>query len=253
MDKYDRIEISGSDTDAPLNLQRRLALAAPFLAQQPCRLLDCGCGSGGYVSAFDALPGIEAFGLEYEADKVSAARAKGLGEDKVLQGDIQAMPYPDASFDAVLLNEVLEHVPDHDKGLAEVSRILKPGGTLLVFSPNRCYPFETHGVVSRRTGKRMPHYLPFVPWIPLGLGRRLFSYPARNYWPWELRDLLENHGFEVLGRDYAWQTFENLSGNQPGWMRRSSSVLRAISRTLEKIPLIRVMGVSQFLALQKPL
>jgi SAM-dependent methyltransferase len=252
MDKYADIDISGSDTDKPLNLQRRVALAEPFLQDRPCSLLDCGCGAGGYVAAFDALPGIQAFGIEYEAGKVALALGRGLSPDRILRGDIQSMPYSDDSFDAVLLNEVLEHVPDHRLGLSEVCRVLRPGGTLLVFSPNRCYPFETHGVVSRRSGKRLPHYLPCVPWIPMKLGCRLFTYPARNFWPWELRRLLTGFGFTVLDLDYVWQTFENLSGAQPAWIKRCRGVLWATSRLLEKTPLLRMMGVSQFLALRKP-
>ncbi len=252
MNKYRAIDISGSDTDKPLNVARRLAVASPFLPAPPCRFLDCGCGSGGYLLAFDSLEGVDAHGLEYEEAKVSLARQRGIAEDRILQGDIQSMPYEDGYFDAVLLNEVLEHIPDHHKGLSEVNRILRPGGILLVFSPNRCYPFETHGVSSRRTGKGLPHYVPFIPWIPLPLGQKFFDYPARNYWPGELRRLLQRHGFRVLGRDYLWQTFENISGAQPAWMGRMSSVLRKTSLFLERVPLVRCMGLSQFLALEKP-
>jgi len=99
----------------------------------------------------------------------------------------------------------------------------------------------------------LPHFIPFIPWLPFALGKKFFTYPARNYWPHELRELLTRHGFRVIGTDYVWQTFENISGTQPHWMRRTSGLLRAVSMTLEKVPLIRVMGVSQFLALQKPI
>jgi len=252
-EKYNSIEIAGADTDKPLNLARRLEVVHPFFPDMPCRLLDCGCGAGGYLEAFSSLPGIEAHGLEYEAEKVRLARFRnGVNTDQILQGDIQSMPYQDGYFDAVLLNEVLEHVPDQYKGLSEVNRVLRPGGRLLVFSPNRYYPFETHGVHLKRNGKRLPHYVPFIPWIPLSLGRAVFSYPARNYWPGELSALLQHQGFRVLHRDYLWQTFENISGAQPRWMKRLSDVLRKTSFYLEQVPLIRCMGLSQFLALEKP-
>jgi ubiquinone/menaquinone biosynthesis C-methylase UbiE len=251
MDKYCSIEISGSDTDKLLNVTRRIRLAAPYLQGRPCRLLDCGCGAGGFLAAFDALPDVMASGLEFEAEKVRTARSRGFDEGRIVQGDIQDMPYSADSFDAVVLNEVLEHLPDHDLGLREVFRVLRPGGVLLIFSPNRCYPSETHGVFSRLTGKRIPHYVPFIPWVPVRLGQKIFTYPARNYWPRELRSLLSRNGFRVVGKDYVWQTFENISGAQPSWMRRTSGLLRGISMTLEKVPLIRAMGISQFLALKK--
>ncbi len=251
-DTYNTIEISGADTDKPLNLARRLQVARPFLPECPCKLLDCGCGSGGYVQAFNSLTGIETHGLEYEEEKVRLARhQKGVEAERVLQGDIQNMPYEDGYFDAVLLNEVLEHIPDQHKGLSEVHRILRPGGILLIFSPNRYYPFETHGVYLKRSGKRLPHYVPFIPWIPLSLGQKFLNYPARNYWPGELSVLVEQQGFRVLHRDYLWQTFENISGAQPHWMRRMSGLLRKMSFYLEHVPLVRRMGLSQFLALEK--
>jgi ubiquinone/menaquinone biosynthesis C-methylase UbiE len=253
-DNYNTIDISGADTDKPINVARRLRVSLPFLPEVPCRLLDCGCGSGGYVQAFNSLNGVETHGLEYEVEKVRLARQKrGVEADRILQGDIQAMPYEDGYFDAVLLNEVLEHIPDQHKGLSEINRILRPGGILLIFSPNRYYPFETHGVYLKRGMKRVPHYMPFIPWIPLPLGQKVFSYPARNYWPGELSGLLQQQGFRILHRDYIWQTFENISGAQPSWMKGLSGLLRKTAFFLEHVPLVRRLGLSQFLAMEKPL
>lgn len=147
---YKDIEISGSDTDTPLNVARRLSVAQPFLPAKPCKILDCGCGSGGYVIAFESIDGVEAYGLEFEQEKVRLARERGIAAGRVVQGDIQDMPFEDSSFDAVLLNEVLEHVPSESLGLSEINRVLRPGGVLLVFSPNRMYPFESHGVALNR-------------------------------------------------------------------------------------------------------
>ena len=251
MAKYSDIKISGGDTDEPINLQRRVRVAARFLSEHPCRLLDCGCGSGGYVEALDTLPHIRAYGLEFEASKVRRARRRIIASSRVVQGDIQTMPYADNSFDAVLLNEVLEHVPDQNRGLKEVNRVLRPGGRLLVFSPNRFYPFETHGVILLKGGKRIPIHTPFIPWIPLPLGEKFLTYPARNYWPGELRELLKAHGFEIIETDFIWQTFEGTSGTQPTWIRNTSGLLRKLSMTLEKVPLIKGMGVSQFIAATK--
>jgi SAM-dependent methyltransferase len=59
----------------------------------------------------------------------SAARAVAVG------GDATAMPFEDASFDAVIAAEVLEHVPDDTRAMAEIARVLKPGGRLAVTVP----------------------------------------------------------------------------------------------------------------------
>lgn len=252
MNRMDGIQIDGSDTDAPLNVARRMAIIRRYLPRGEFDFLDCGCGAGGYLHAFESMTGVSGFGLEYERHKVEAALARGMDASRVIQGDIQEMPFPDSRFDVVLLNEVLEHVPDQETGLAEIFRVLKPGGTLLVFSPNRCYPFETHGVIARRSGRRLPFHTPFIPWLPANVMKRWLECPARNYWPSELRKLLVEAGFEYREHDFVWQTFENLTGLQPRWMRAGSGMLRRLAFLMEKTPLIRRLGVSQFVALQKP-
>jgi len=94
--------------------------------------------------------------------------------------------YP-GTFDVVLLNEVLEYVPNDDIVLQESYRILRGGGALIVFSPNRLFPFEIHGIFARKSNYKIPHYIQFIPYIPLRIGKYFFQYWARNYYPWELR------------------------------------------------------------------
>ena len=239
---------AGSDTATPRNLVKRLAWiersAGPLAGKQ---IIDCGCGAGEYVRAL-AQRGAQVWGIEYSEEKIRESRASGLPADRVTVGDIERMEFDDAHFDVALLNEVLEHVPDDRRGLREVHRVLAPGGTLVVFSPNRLYPFETHGV-ALRSGKPVPHYTPFVPYVPVRLG--VFDYWARNYWPWELRALVRESGFAIERTGYVWQTFENISGNQPGWMRAAGPFLRALSDACERIPGVNVFGVSQLVVARK--
>jgi len=244
------IQAAGGDTATPLNLQKRLdwitAVAGPLRGKQ---LIDCGCGAGEYVRALTNL-GADAWGIEYSAEKIAEAqRLGGLREGRVAVGDIEAIEFPDAHFDVALVNEVLEHVPHDDAGIREVHRILKPGGIALIFSPNRLYPFETHGV-SLRSGAKVPHYAPFIPYAPVRLG--LFEYWARNYWPWELRELVRDAGFSIERCAYVWQTFENISGNQPRVIRALRPLLRTIARALEATPVLRAFGVSQLIVARKP-
>jgi ubiquinone/menaquinone biosynthesis C-methylase UbiE len=243
----------GGNTGAPLNLQKRLALMAACASLEGMRILDGGCGSGQYVLGLLAA-GADAWGIDYEADKVAQFRAENPAHaERVSQGNVERLPFGDAEFDAALLNEVLEHVPNDRMGLRETLRVLKPGGWLFVFSPNRAYPFEAHGVYLGQSERRVPHYAPFIPYIPVPLGSKVFRYWARNYWPGELRRLIGDAGFEIVGNAYVWQTFENISGKQPRLLGRLKPGLRQVAAVGERVPGLQMIGaVSQFVAAIRP-
>jgi SAM-dependent methyltransferase len=241
-----QIQPAGGDTATPLNLAKRMRLIERHVGPLgKRRVLDCGCGAGEYVRALLAR-GADAFGVEFDARKIAAGQAQaGELAARIRVGDLEALAFPDQSFDLALLNEVLEHVPDDAAALQEARRVLRPDGRLVVLSPTRLYPFETHGVFWRGTGRRVSHTLPGVPWLPLALGSRIFDYWARNYWPWELRALVERAGFRVIATDAVWQTFENISGHQPKWLAALRPLLRALAAVCERIPGLRAFGVSQ--------
>lgn len=240
-----RIEAEGGDTAAPRNLRKRIDLMAELLPLPGLRLLDAGCGGGEYVRALAGC-GADARGVECNGEKLRGALPGALA-GRIVRGDLERTAFETGSFDAALLNEVLEHVPDEDAALRELHRVLRPGGRLLVFSPNRLHPFETHGVFARRSGRRISHGTPFVPWIPLAIGRLFLRYWARNYWPAELRARLRRAGFRIERHGFVWQTFENISGHQPAWVARLRPLLRAASALAERTPLLRCLGVSQWI------
>lgn len=96
------------------------------------RLLDVGCGSGRWLLQMRAL-GWEVAGVDFDARAVVTARSKGL---EVALGTLQQQGFPGSHFDVITLNHVIEHVPDPVEVLAECRRLLKPGGTLVLFTPN---------------------------------------------------------------------------------------------------------------------
>jgi len=214
------------------------------------KVIDCGCGNGEYVLALRAR-GADVWGVEYSADKVAEFKRLNPDVDRVSVGDIERLDFGDGSFDVALLNEVREHVPHDRQGLKEIHRLLRSHGVLIVFSPNRLYPFEIHGVYLKGSTAIVPHYVPFVPYIPLALGSRVFQYRARNYWPGELRRRITESGFKIIHTDYLWQTFENLSGSQPGLIRTFRPLLRKASSFFEKVPVLRSFGVSQVIFAEK--
>lgn len=251
MANYAEIKVAGGDTATPLSLAKRIRLISRACDLTKVRFLDCGCGAGEYVFALRDEFGTDAWGIEYLEEKVAKGKANGRHAARIKQGDLQKLDEPDSSFDVALLNEVLEHVPDESQALLEVYRVLKPGGKLIVFSPNRLFPFETHGVRMRGTGARLSPAVPLIPYVPIAVGRIFLDYWARNYWPYELRRLVREAGFITESFDYIWQTFENISGKQPVLIRKSRPVFRGIASFCEKTPLLRQFGISQVVIAQK--
>ena len=96
------------------------------------RLLDVGCSSGAFLVAARAL-GLDAQGVEISPEAAASARRAGF---RVHTGLLEEAGYPDASFDAIALIELLEHLRDPRALLAECRRILRPGGVLLATTPN---------------------------------------------------------------------------------------------------------------------
>jgi 2-polyprenyl-3-methyl-5-hydroxy-6-metoxy-1,4-benzoquinol methylase len=104
-----------------------------FLAARPGgRLLDVGCGSGDWIMFMRGL-GWQVNGNDFDANAVKTARGRGLD---VECGSLEQQNYATGAYDAVTLSHVIEHVPDPVQTLAECRRILKPGGKLVLFTPN---------------------------------------------------------------------------------------------------------------------
>lgn len=113
---------------------RRLHKIFALIGKQPreTRILDVGCSSGAFLMSARKL-GVDAEGVEPSAEAAETARKAGL---KVFTGFLEAARFPDASFDAVTLIEIIEHLHDSRSLLSECRRILKPGGILLISTPN---------------------------------------------------------------------------------------------------------------------
>lgn len=100
-------------------------------------VLDLGCAGGFMAEALDDR-GASVTGIDPAAIAIEAARAHA--QDRSIRYDVgvgEALPYPDATFDAVVCVDVLEHVADLHRVLLEVTRVLKPGGMFLFDTINR--------------------------------------------------------------------------------------------------------------------
>src|SRR5947209_20177898 len=105
------------------------------------RILDIGCGLGMYVSRFRQFSD-DVYGVDIDPDKIGRA-SEWLPNLRV--SSAEELPYEDDCFDIILLNEVIEHVDDDRQTIREAYRVLAPGGHIVVYAPNRLYPFAPPG------------------------------------------------------------------------------------------------------------
>ncbi|HKP21717.1 MAG TPA: class I SAM-dependent methyltransferase [Thermoleophilaceae bacterium] len=110
------------------------ALLGPWLAKGNQDLLDAGCGTGGFLRwALDTGAFRSATGIDIAPEAIALASADAPDAD-LRVGSVLALPHPDCSFDVVVLNDVLQHLPHDDAvpALAELARVTRPGGAVLV-------------------------------------------------------------------------------------------------------------------------
>lgn len=133
-----------SEAAAAFMGRRRLDPNGAFFL--PCltpgaQVLDCGCGPGTITRdiAGRIAPG-RVVGLDFNAAQIEiaaqAAQRKGIRNAAFRQGSVYALPFADASFDAVFSHALLEHLSEPRKAVAEFMRVLRPGGALGVCTPD---------------------------------------------------------------------------------------------------------------------
>jgi 2-polyprenyl-6-hydroxyphenyl methylase/3-demethylubiquinone-9 3-methyltransferase len=134
-------------------LRRDFALSR---LERGVRVLDVGCGEGTFCDAF-AAAGLVAVGVDVAPEAIRRARARYPALEFAVCGET-ALPFADASFGAAWLGEVLEHVRDGLGLLAEVARVIGPGGLLLASTPDHGRRRRAWLGVSRRAFER--HFEP---------------------------------------------------------------------------------------------
>ena len=124
--------------------QKRIAIE--FLGSARGRLLELGCGPAPMLPELLAM-GYEVHGIDMSGEMVRRARQRMAGHPlekrcKFSVGDVERLEIPQTSYDAVLCMGVLEYLPRYDRALAEVSRVLKPGGIAVFALPNRASAYH---------------------------------------------------------------------------------------------------------------
>lgn len=156
------------------------------------RILDLPCGRGFYIKMFRYVSQCQLIGVDLNWDVIQKAKRNVAHLDQVAlqQGNIYNIPYPNSSFDAVILSEVLEHIDDDARGLRETFRVLKPGGVVAVTVPHANYPFWWDPI--NKTLETL-----FNRHIQRGVFAGIWANHVRLYTPAQLRQAVKAAGFQI--------------------------------------------------------
>ena len=154
----------------------------------PGKILDVGCGGGMYMKVMKDK-GWDVCGVD--ASTQATQRAQSLGLDNVFTGELQEAGFPDAHFDVVLMRHSLEHMPHPSRTLAEVHRILKQDGHVLIVTPNL-------GSIEAKIFKEH--------WYQIDAPRH-FYFLDRN----TIGELLKKHGFSIVRSSQSSRPFSSFS------------------------------------------
>lgn len=216
-------------------VNKRIGKIDQALSLRGMRLLDLGCGNGSYTVELTRragwVCGIDCQWSYLQAFQDRIPRVQGMGE---------SLPFRRESFDAVTIIEVLEHTNSDIKVLEECFRVLKRGGRLILFVPNKLYPFESHPC--HIGGLSLGKNIPFVSWLPNFLHRRISS--ARIYSRCKIIAMAREVGFQVSRVGHIFPPLDSF----PLPFKRA---YRRLVWRLEETPL-RKFGVSIFMVLAKP-
>lgn len=198
-----------------------------------------GCGVGAYLEKL-SKSAVLAVGLDIELERAQESNRKAPA---VINAAGERLPFPDDRFDLILSHEVLEHVQNDGMAIREMVRTLRPGGRLVLFCPNRGYPFETHGIYWN--GRYQFGNIPLVNYLPRRWRDRLAPH-VNVYTRGDLERLFAGLPVRMISRRMIFGAYDNIIARHPALGR----ILREFLQALEKTPL-QILGLSHFWIIEK--
>jgi len=216
------------------------------------RVLDVGCGSGTMAKAIKReRPELEVHGADFSASTISAAQHDPQGVTFV-QAPAEALPFENASFEAVTMFDVLEHVDDPARVLGEIARVLKPDGRFHIVLPLEGQPHTLYTLIG--CGTRWTAKVKYAGHIQIYSDRRYRAeaagagMPVRSVrWSYHyLFQLLDVIFFAVISRTGPLKTsVEDATEHSRGWRRFPGKLLKSAVASLgwyESRALARLTG-----------
>ncbi len=220
--------------------ERRLQMMARWAQLNDARVLVAGCGVGMYAGQIRQryTPDVDAFDIE-----VQRARSASQSRIRAFAAAGEHIPCASGSYDTVLSHEVLEHVADDRRAFQEMLRVTKVGGHILLFCPNRWYPFETHGHYWR--GEYHFGNTPLINYLPNRL-RDLLAPHVRAYTNGDIQRLVDDERASILHQERIYGGYDNIIarlGSPARWLR---DLLQRCEGTL-----LDTWALSHFVVVQK--
>jgi SAM-dependent methyltransferase len=220
--------------------ERQLGMIAQWAQLDQATVLVDGIGVGTYAGKIRErfTPHVEGMDIEY--DRIVEARERA---PHAIVGACEALPYPANTFDVVLSHEVIEHVDNDRLTAQEMVRVLKPGGRIVLFCPNRWYFFETHGHYWR--GEYHFGNTPLINYLP-DVWRDQLAPHVRAYTKRRLLRLFDDEPVKIVHYSRIYAAYDN-------WIRRLGTPMRVVRDLLHKLentPL-DTWGMSHFVVLEK--
>jgi len=237
--------------------KRRLGMISAIINLKDKTILDLGCGKGVWLKEFAKFTNPKLiYGTEFDSEMVaflindrnSPANLAFIPHKNIIQSAGELLPFEDDFFDVVFLNEVLEHVSDDVQTMKECLRICKKGGKVVFFTPNRRWPFETHGIFIGQN--YIWGNIPLVPYLPKVV-YKIFAPHVRNYLNIDILNIIKNASTEdykgkIIFHKHVFPGFDNLK-NKFG---RTGTLFANVIHQLEKTPLHH-FGISHFVIVEK--
>jgi 2-polyprenyl-3-methyl-5-hydroxy-6-metoxy-1,4-benzoquinol methylase len=212
------------------------------------RVLDSGCGTAGLLIALQRMGAGELIGIELDPNVYSLAklRTQSLPQVFILHDDAQCAQLADESFDIIISHHVIEHVGQFGVYLANLKRLMKPGGLLWIACPNRLWFFEAHSQLP------LIHYLPrsFSKFLGTRIERATFL-PARmrdrgrtstlyetDFTCFRLKRMLRRYSINILELNHPRHLSSQLTAHGFNWL----------GRLIQKLPLRLQRNAAMLLA-----